>query len=172
MHVTLDQEQWDVVTQSTLGDVLADITEKAHARARLITALTIDQRTITDRDLDAAFLGEPAAKYRQLRASSRSMHDVMQGAEETLRRYAMLLRDEARRLGTQFRLGAESFAALDAWLGQLADYIEFVESSPAASAGSRELPVWVQELLRARAAQDLVRLADVLEYELAPRLEA
>lgn len=171
MRVTLDQEQWDVVNQSTLGEVLADISEKAHARARLITSLMVDQRTITDRDLDAGLLGEPTAKYTQLRASSRSLHDVMQGAEDTIRRYGTLLRDEARRLVTQFRLGAESLTALDAWLGQLADYIEYVESSPSASAESRALSPWVQELLRARADRDLVRLADVLEYELMPRMD-
>lgn len=171
MRVMLDQEQWDVVNQSTLGEVLAEISEKAHARARLITSLTVDQRTITDRDLDAALLGEPTAKYGQVRASSRSMNEVMQGAEDSIRRYGALLRDDARRLATHFRLGVESVAALDAWLGQLADYIEFIESSPTASASSRELPVWVPELLQARADRDLVRLADVLEYELAPRLD-
>lgn len=172
MHVTLDQEQWDVVKQSTLGEVLADITEKAHARARLITSLTVDQRPITDRDLDPAFLGESSSRYSRIQASSRSMDDVMQEAQNAIRRYATLLRNEARGLATRFRLGEESTAALDAWLGQLADYIEYIESSPAASAPSRELPVWVRELLQARADRDLVRLADVLEYELMPRLEA
>ena len=171
MHVILDQEQWDVANQNTLGEVLADITEKAHARARLITSLIVDHRTITDRDLDPAFLGESSSKYSQIQASSRSMQEVMQGAEATIRRYATLLRGDARALVTRFRLGEESTAALDAWLGQLADYIEFIESSPTASAENLALSTWVQELLRVRADRDLVRLADVLEYELMPRLE-
>ncbi|MDQ1291987.1 MAG: hypothetical protein QG615_1797, partial [Nitrospirota bacterium] len=59
MHVTLDQDHWEVADAMTLGEVLAVISEKSHARARLITSLTVDQRTITDRDLDPAFLGEP-----------------------------------------------------------------------------------------------------------------
>lgn len=172
MQVILDQEQWEAASRSTLGEVLADISERVYAQSRMITSLSLDQRTITDRDLDAVLLGEPTTKYAQLRASSRTMGDVRGSAEAASRRYAGLLRDEACVIASRFRMGHESVVSLDAWFGQLADYLEFLESSPARSAESRALSVWVQELLQARAGRDLVRLADLLEYELGPRLGA
>jgi hypothetical protein len=171
MHVTLDCDHWEVATQSTLGEVLADLSEKAHAHSRLITSLTVDHRTITDRDLDPAFLGEPVAKYSQLEALSRTVQEIRHGAEESIRRYGIVLRDEACALAARFRLGEESVSALDAWLGQLADYLEILDAAPAPSAAAQALSPWVQELLQARTGSDLVRLADLLEYELAPQLE-
>lgn len=171
MHVTLDHDHWEVASNVTLGEVLADISEKAHARSRLITSLTVDQRRITDRDLDATFLAEPIGQFARLQAFSHAMAEVVHGAEGSIRRYAALLRDDARALAARFRLGDESVTRLDAWLGQLADYLEFVETLSTPPAPDRALSPWVQELLQARAARDLVHLADLLEYELAPRLE-
>ena len=68
-------------------------------------------------------------------------------------------------------MGEERLASLDAWLGKLADYIELVESGRRTAPSSKALTPWVQELLEARAERDVVRLADLLEYELIPRLE-
>ena len=172
MHVMLDQDQWEVVDPLSLGDVLADISEKAHARARLITSLTVDQRTITDRDLDSAFLGEPIARFARIRAVSQTMDEVMQGAASAIQQYASLLRNEAQELATHIRLGEERLTSLDAWLGKLADYLELVEAQPATAHPDRAMTPWVQALLDARAERDLIRVADLLEYELAPRLES
>ncbi|MEK7868974.1 MAG: hypothetical protein AAB271_01460, partial [Nitrospirota bacterium] len=116
MHVMLDQDQWEVVNALSLGDVLADISEKAHARSRLITSLTVDQRTITDRDLDSAFLGEPIARFTHLQAVSQTMDEVMLGAASTIQHYADLLRKEAQELASHIRMGDERLTSLDAWL--------------------------------------------------------
>lgn len=171
MHVTLDQDHWEITKSVTLGEVLADISDRSQARARLITSLTLDQRTITDRDLDPAFLGESIARFSRLTATSQTMEDVMRGAGQSIRQYAMLLRNEARELAQAFRLGEEHCVSLDTWLGKLADYIELVESAPQRPPSERLLAPWVQELLDARMARDVIRLADLLEYELIPRLE-
>lgn len=171
MHVTLDQDHWEVDNASTLGDVLADISDKSHARSRLITAVTVDRRAITDRDLDPAFLAEPTARFTQLTATSQTMDDVLRGAAQSIQQYATLLRSEARELAAEFRMGEERLASLDAWLGKLADYIELVESGLRTSPPNKALTPWVQELLNARTARDVIRLADMLEYELIPRLE-
>lgn len=171
MHVTLDQEHWEVAEVRTLGDVLADISEKSHARSRLITSLTVDQRSITDRDLDPDFLNEPIARFSQLTATSQTIDDVMRGAAQSIQQYATLLRSDARELAAEFRMGEERLTSLDAWLGKLADYIELVESGRRTAPSSKSLTPWVQELLEARAERDVVRLADLLEYELIPRLE-
>jgi hypothetical protein len=171
MHVTLDQDHWEVADAMTLGEVLADISEKSHARSRLITSLTVDQRTITDRDLDPAFLGEPIARFAHLTATSQTMDDVMRGAAQSIQQYATLLRSDARELAAEFRRGEERLTSLDAWLGKLADYIELVESGHRIPPSNKALTPWVQELLDARTTRDVIRLADLLEYELIPRLE-
>ncbi|MBX9658745.1 MAG: hypothetical protein K2X00_09275 [Nitrospiraceae bacterium] len=172
MHVMLDQDQWEVVNALSLGDVLADISEKAHARSRLITSLTVDQRTITDRDLDSTFLGEPITRFTRLQAVSQTMDEVMRGASATIHQYADLLRHEAQGLASQIRMGDERLTSLDAWLGKLADYLELVEPNQAKARPDRAMTPWVQALLEARAQRDLIRVADLLEYELAPRLES
>ena len=172
MHVMLDQDQWEVANGLSLGEVLADISEKAHARSRLITSLTVDQRSITDRDLDSVFLGEPIARFTRIQAISQTMDEVMRGASSTIQHYAGLLRTEAQELATHIRMGDERLTALDAWLGRLADYLELVESKPGKMHPDRAMTPWVQALLDARAQRDLIRMADLLEYELAPRLES
>lgn len=171
MHVTLDQDHWEVADAMTLGEVLADISEKLHARSRLITSLSVDQRTITDRDIDPAFLGEPIARFSRLTATSQTMDGVIRGAAQSIQQYATLLRSEARELAAEFRIREERLTSLDAWLGKLADYIELVESGHQALPADKALTPWVQELLNARTARDIIRLADLLEYELIPRLE-
>lgn len=172
MHVMLDQDQWEVVNALSLGDVLADISEKAHARSRLITSLTVDQRPITDRDLDSTFLGEPIARFTRLQAVSQTMDEVVRGASATIHQYADLLRHEAQELASHIRMGDERLTSLDAWLGKLADYLELVEPNQAKARPDRAMTPWVQALLEARAQRDLIRVADLLEYELAPRLES
>jgi uncharacterized ferritin-like protein (DUF455 family) len=171
MHVTLDQEHWEVADARTLGDVLADISEKSHARSRLITSLTVDQRPITDRDLDPDFLKVSIARFSQLTAISQTIDDVMHGAAQSIQQYATLLQSDARELATEFRMGEERLTSLDAWLGKLADYIELVESGRRTTPSGKSLTPWVHELLEARSERDVVRLADLLEYELIPRLE-
>lgn len=171
MHITLDQDHWEIATATTIGEVLAEISEKSHARSRLITSLTVDQRTITDRDLDPAFLREPISHFSHVVATSQTLDDVMRGAAQSIQQYATLLRSEARDLATEFRMGDERLTALDIWLGKLADYIELVESGPRTAQPQKALTPWVQELLVARSSRDMIRLADLLEYEMIPRLE-
>lgn len=174
MRVTLDQEQWEVGGGVTLGEVLADVSERANKHSRIVTSLVVDQRPITDRDLDAALLTQSTAQYTSLTACSRSMHDIVRSARPSIQRYAELVRTEGAALIEAFRSGRERIDGLDLWLGKLADCIESMESSarePAEVTPGRTLTPWVQELLEAREAQDTVRLADLLEYEILPRLE-
>jgi len=64
-------------------------------------------------------------------------------------------------------------SALDRWFGQLADYMEFLQAAEQGSQAGGDLQAlssWIQELLDARSMQDPVRLADILEFEVLPRL--
>ncbi|MBH0194033.1 MAG: hypothetical protein HP494_00170 [Nitrospira sp.] len=72
MRVTLDQDQWDIAAAATIGEVLAEVSDRAQAKSRIVTSVQLDSRTITDRDLDAVFLREPARKYSVLTAGSLS----------------------------------------------------------------------------------------------------
>jgi hypothetical protein len=104
---------------------------------------------------------------------SQPMPDLIQAAEGSIRKYGETLRTEGAALLSPLRFGPWPLSALDAWLGQFADYIEFVDGTSTtmeAGTGASAVAPWVQQLLEARAARDLVRLADLLEYEILPRL--
>lgn len=174
MQIMLDQEQWEVDAPLTMEQVLTEVSERAHARTRIITRLQLDQRTITDRDLDPVFLAESVVRFRQLTAVSQPMPELIRAAEGSIRKYAETLRTEGTALLSTLRFGPWPLSGLDAWLGQLADYLEFVDGTSAtmeAGTGGSALAPWVQQLLESRAARDLVRVADLLEYEILPRLD-
>ena len=173
MRVTLDQDQWEVGIEATIGDVLADVSERAQARSRIVTSLRLDQRVISDRDLHAEFLRETSGHFTRLTAVSQSMHDLMESAKQMAARYALDLSKEGHRVASAFRAGLSQMGALDLWLGKLADYLELVEGgrpSKLTGENGRPLSEWVRELLDARAGRDIVLMADLLEYEILPRL--
>ncbi|MCS6897312.1 MAG: hypothetical protein NZM29_05005 [Nitrospira sp.] len=174
MRVKLDQEEWSVGDQATLGEVLADISDRAHARSRLVTRLQLDHREITDRDLDVSLMMEPTSRYERLTALTRSVGDIEHDAWITAGRYAKLLREEGLSLLESWRTGAPRDREMNEWLGRLADYLEFTEGRKTERLTDRpaSLSFWVHELLTARAQGDLVLTADLLEYEVLPRLGA
>src|SRR5512139_1317270 len=131
MQITLDQDHWEVDAPLTMENVLAEVSERAHARARIVTKLQLDHHTITDRDIDPAFLAESVVRFRQLTAVSQPMPELIRGAERSMRKYAETLRDEGMALLSPLRFGPLPLSALDAWLGQLADYLEFVDGASA-----------------------------------------
>ncbi len=171
MQVILDQEQWEVGSNKTLGEVLADVSERAHTRARIVTSLAVDQRKITDRDMDAAFLAERTGRFQSLTATSQSQAEIVRAAEPSIRKYAGAVLEEGAGLANAFRSGQGAVPLLDAWLGKLADYLEVAAAGQAGTAGSGSLAAHVQELLKARLSGDRVLIADLLEYEILPRLK-
>ena len=174
MQITLDHDHWEVDAPLTMEHVLTELSERAHARARIVTKLQLDHRTITDRDLDPVFLAESVVRFRQLTAVSQPMPDLIRAAEGSIRKYAETLRTEGTALLSPLRFGPLPLSVLDAWLGQLADYLEFVDGASATmrvGTGASAVAPWVQQLLEARVARDAVRVADLLEYEIVPRLD-
>jgi len=171
MQVILDQEQWEVGGQATMGQVLADVSERAHARARIVTSLTVDQRAISDRDLDQSFLNEAAGRYARLVAKSESQDDIVRNAQASIGKFSAEVKREGAALAGQFRHGRQQWGQLDIWMGKLADYLEFAESRPNRAGGESWTP-FVQDLLKARTAGDMVLVADLLEYEVLPRIVA
>ena len=175
MHVTLDQEQWEAGIGTTLGDVLADVSERAQARSRIVTSLRLDHRAITDRDLNPELLQEASGKFARLAAISQSVQALMESARGAAGRYAHDLFSEGHTIARAFRAGRPHVGALDLWLGKLADYLELVEggrTSRRPGEDERPLSTWVRELLTARNERDIVLMADLLEYEILPRLQS
>ena len=173
MLVMLNEERWQVSDDATLMEVLADVSERAASRQHLVTTLRVGERRITDRDLQPRYLDKPMREVGAVRAISEPLGALCANIRDTACRLGKELRQEGEALLAQTRAGRHDPAGLDAWLARLADFVEASllgtdEINPA----SRELVSWIEELLGARGQQDLVRIADLLEYEIVPRLPA
>lgn len=173
MHIKLDGEQWEVADTTSMMEALADVSDKAHAKHRIVTSLRAGDRTITDRDLDPAFLARTGRDCPRIEATSKSLSAIVGDAAKTIDLFSAQLKQDGLTLLASLRSGRGGFAALDAWLGSLADYAEMLGAAqPHSSHGNpaATLIPWIQELLEARSSHDSVRVADLLEYELLTRL--
>ncbi len=173
MQVKLDDDQWLAATDASLGDVFAELSERAHAKARIVTTMILDRRQITDRDIEPRLLQEPSAKFSNLVATSLTQEEIIHAARGTIDRYRELVVQEGRSLVGQLRLGSQDLPLLDRWLGKVADLLELIgnkAAKPAADSDVKAIAGWIEELLGARHLSDTVRMADLLEYEILPRL--
>jgi hypothetical protein len=172
MHITLDDDQWIAATDASLGDVFAELSERAHAKARIVTTMMLDRRRLTDRDLEPRLLQESSAKFSNLVATSRTQKEIIQDARAAIDQYRELVVQEGSSLVRQLRQGMQELSALDRWLGKVADLLELIghnAPNPEASSNVRAMVKWMEELLGARHLSDTVRMADLLEYEILPR---
>jgi hypothetical protein len=173
MDITLDDERWQLPDDTSLMEALAQINDKAEQKGRLVTSLRIAGKPVTDRDLHPSFLAQQGSEAATIEATSRSFRSIMSDAAGTVRLFSAQLKRDGEALIAPLRAGRTGFAAVDAWLGRLADYVEIEDAGRAQglSDGDRTRAVsWVQELVDARHAADAVRLADILEYEFLPTL--
>lgn len=173
MEVMLDDEQWTAKDDLSLMEILAEISDKAYANHRVITSLQLGSRRLTDRDLTGAMLGQVGTELGPIRAVTQSMDQVIKSADETIERYAGLLKSDGAGLVHAIRTGQFPGASLDAWLGRLADYLECVQSQRIDAELNRltePLTSWVARLVDVRLAGDWVGIADLMEYEIMTRL--
>ncbi len=171
MQVTLNEERWNVSDETTLMEVLAEVSERARARQHLVTTLHVGERPITDRELQPLYLGKAMKEVGAVRAVSQPLTAVYSSVRETARRLGVQLREEGAELFAQARAGRHDARILDAWIGRMADYVEGASVGMGTpDAPGRDLAPWIEELLQARMRQDAVRMADVLQYEVLPRL--
>ena len=169
MQIKLDDDQWLAATDASLGDVFTELSERAHAKARIVTTMTLDRRQLTDRDLDQGLLQMPSASFTNLIATSRTQAEIIHDARGAIDRYRELIVQEGRSLTSQLRLGSQDLSVLDRWLGKVADLLELLGNNSADS-DVKAVAGWIEELLGARHLSDTVRMADLLEYEILPRL--
>jgi hypothetical protein len=173
MQIMLDDEQWTAEDDRSLMEILAEVSDKAYAKHCVITSLQIGSRQLTDRDLTGALLAQVGADIGPIRATTQSMDQVMKNADETMERYAGLLKSDGAALVQAIRTGQTPGASVDAWLGRLADYLECVETKRAQGVSSRStepLTHWVARLVDVRITGDWVGMADLIEYEIMTRL--
>lgn len=173
MRITLDHDQWDVSDDQLVSEVLTQVSDRAHARHRLVTSLRLGGRSITDRDLQPRLLSKLLKEVGPIEATSQDIPEIMKHAAPAVTRFASTLQAEAQGFLIPLRASGIIPSALDRWFGQLADYVELLQASGQDSPTNGDLQVfssWIQELLDARSIQDPVRMADILEFEILPSL--
>jgi hypothetical protein len=173
MHVQLDEEVWEMADSARLEEVLARISDRAHANARLVTHLMVGERSFTDRDLLPTVLSQPAGVFGKVVAKSQRIQAVLQDGEPIAKKFAGSLQSKGKYLVRSLRAGETPFRQIDEWFGQLADFVEWAElahSSRLPHSSEESLTGWINQVLEARNHTDTVRLADILEYEVLPRL--
>jgi hypothetical protein len=174
MHVQLDEETWEVSDRVQLGEVLANLSDRAQAKGCLVTELRVGNRKMTDRELIPPTLAQVAGSFGSITAVSKRLETIVQYSEETGSRFGKQLSFQAQKCVDDFRQGHGNFFSLDQWFGQMADYLEWLQIYE--SLGNqrpevaRDMASWVSEIINARNKGDAVRIADILEYEVIPRL--
>ena len=171
MLITLDQDQWDVRDDQRVSEVLTEVSDRAHAKHRLVTSLKLGGHPITDRDIQPLLLNKLLRDVGPIEASSQNIPEIMRNAAPTITRFAGTLKTEAQGFLLPLRVSGVIPSSLDRWFGQLADYVELLQAGAQSSPAKDDLQAvsfWVQELLEARSIHDPVRIADILEFEVIP----
>ena len=173
MRITLDQDQWNVSDDQLVSEALTEVSDRAHAKHRLVTSLKLGGHPITDRDIQPLLLNKPLKDVGPVEASSQNIPEIMKNAAPTIARFATTLKREAQGFLVPLRMSGVIPSSLDRWFGQLADYVELLQAGAQSSPAKGDLQTvsfWIQELLEARSIQDPVRIADILEFEALPYL--
>ena len=174
MQVQLDEEIWEMNDNMRLEEVLANLSDRAQAKGRLVTQLTVGNKKMTDRELVFPTLSQVAGTFGSIAAKSEALEHIVQHSSETAKNFGQQLHHQAQDLVSDFRQGRGVLRVLDQWFGQIADYLEWEQIHQSVETDkpdtSEGLWYWVNELMNARTGQDKVRIADILEYEVIPRL--
>ncbi len=174
MLVQLDEETWEVSDTIRLEEVLANLSDRAEAQGRLVTELLVGNQPMTDRELVPLTLAKTASSFGTIAAKSERMDNIVQHSQETGKKFGQQIRVDAQQLVEEFRQGKPVIQKLDQWFGRMADYLEWAQIQHSIQGASEkespELAHWVNELMKAREDADEVRMTDMLEYEVIPRL--
>ncbi|WP_447968265.1 hypothetical protein [Nitrospira sp. M1] len=173
MQVQLDEEVWEMADTAKLEDVIARVSDTAHARGCLVTNLQVGSRSLTDRDLVPSILSQVAGPLGNVVATSQPLQSIVESSASSAEEYGRGLKVDAEKLVQAFRRGEKRFRQLDDWFGRLADYVEWVELARAvedADVQSPSMVSWVQKVVAARERSDMIEIADLLEFEVMPRL--
>ncbi len=174
MLVQLDEETWEVSNTVRLEEVLANFSDRAEAQGRLVTQLTVGNQPMTDRELVPPTLARVASSFGTIAAKSEQLDSIIEHSGETGKKFGQQICLQAQQLVEDSRHGRGVMRQMDQWFGQMADYLEWVQIQQSINGlqlnEPHDLFYWVNELMNARQNLDDVRMADMLEYEVIPRL--
>jgi hypothetical protein len=174
MRVKLDEDIWEVSDSVQLGQVLADLSDRAQAKGCLVTELLVGNRKMTDRELVSPILAKMASSFGSIAAVSKRLENIVEYSQKTGDKFGQQVCLQGQSFVNKFRQGHGNFRELDQWFGQMADYLEWLQVHESVGLKKpkvlEELACWVNELMKAREIEDVVRIADMLEYEVLPRL--
>ena len=174
MQVRLDEDIWEVNDSIQLGAILANLSDRAQAKGCLVTELIVGNRKMTDRELVPPTLAQVGSSFGSIAAVSQRLETIVQYSEETGKKFGQQLGLQGQKLVNDYRQGHGILRQLDQWFGQMADYLEWLQIHESMgtekSEIAQDLSYWVKELMNAREYEDEVRIADMLEYEVIPRL--
>lgn len=174
MQVQLDEDIWEVRDGIQLGEILADLSDRAQAKGCLVTELFVGNRIMTDRELVPLTLEKLASSFGSITAVSTRLEAIVEVSQQTGEQFGQQVHRQGQNFVSDFRQGHGKFRQLDQWFGQVADYLEWLQIHESVGlkkpAVLQELSCWVNELMKARENEDEVRIADMLEYEVLPRL--
>ncbi len=173
MQVQLDEETWEMSDTVKLEEVIARVSDAAHARGCLVTNLTVGLQSFTDRDLVPAVLLQEAGPLGKVVATSQPMQSIVESGAQSAQEFGAGLKTDGESLVRAFRRGEKRLRQLDEWFGRLADYVEWAELSRTvgvSKASPDSIVNWLDLMIGARERGDTVELADLLEFEIVPRL--
>ena len=172
MQVMLDNEQWTVNDSTSLMEILAQVSDKAFAQNRVVIALQVGERRMTDRDLTPTQLGPIGAGMGPVRATTQSMTQIIDGGDASMRLFAGLLKSDAlESYRRSARVNHRRVRLMPGWAGSPITWnVEAKVSQAAPGISLPSLAPWVARLLEVRIAADWVGVADVVEYEIVARL--
>lgn len=140
MQVMLDNEQWTVNDNTSLMEILAQVSDKTFAQNRVVIALQVGERRMTDRDLTPTQLGRIGAGMGPVRATTQSMTQIIDGGDASMQRFAGLLKSDALGLVQAIRAGQPPAGLLDACMVGPARRLSGMRGSQGVASFSRHFP--------------------------------
>jgi len=190
MDIEIDGDRVEIsdVELHTAGDVFERVDTWAAARGRCVVGVTIDGKSVAGGEL-GEFTLRPADAFRQLEFTTQPTAELVESLvgdlESKIAELAALVRD----LATQFQGEVETppidlvAEAVNAWraildrivsaAGLVQVDVDTLEVPGKGSAGEHHARVTdvLNQLVSAVEQGDLVLVADLLEYEVAPGVE-
>ncbi len=81
MQVQLDEEIWEMNDSVRLEEVLANLSDRAQAKGRLVTELMVGNQKMTDRELVFPTLAQVASSFGSIAARSEALEKAQKLAK-------------------------------------------------------------------------------------------
>ncbi len=188
MNITVDGNKHDMGVQQnqTLGPVYQQLVDSLAQSGKVVTSVEVNGEHLSSGRI-WNFASSAISEIQDLDLLTREVVEMVHETMEYSDRHLELLCHETEKTATMFRLGEELEAqerlgtcisglqwflkALSALRGMMKlDFNSLPLKDTTVEAGLEEFVPIVEDLLAAQSDGDVVLLADILEYEMIPRL--